>query len=228
MEEINLKELLDYFKDRILIIAIIVLGILVVGCFYSIFIKVPLYQSSSQVVLVSSGENGGYNTSDVSIIKSLIGTYSSIVKSDSVVDTVISNLSLDYSTSYLKGNITVSNPTDTSIIKISVTDKDPKVAAMVTDEVVKVFSEEVTRIYQLQNVSVIDKAKENENPSNINVMKDIVIYLVVGLVLSLGIIFVIFYFDTTIKSTEDVENKLGLPVFGVVPRANRNKTKSKK
>ena len=45
--------------------------------------------------------------------------------------------------------------------------------------------------------------------------------MIIGIVLSLGIVFVIFYFDTTIKSAEEVENKLGLPIYGIVPKINK-------
>ena len=64
-------------------------------------------------------------------------------------------------------------------------------------------------------------AEEAESPYNINIFKDLLIYLLVGIVISFGIIFVIFYFDTTIKSVEEIENKLGLPVFGIVPKVKR-------
>lgn len=220
MEEINLKELFDYLKERVLIVAIITLAILVVGCIYSIFIKTPMYKSQTSFVLVSDDgtAGGGYSQAEANLNKNLVATYSDLVKSNRVIDKVIKNLSLNYSVNTLKGRITVTNATNTEIIKINVEDPDKALAADIANEIIKVFGEEIKEIYRLQNVSLVDVAEEAEYPYNVNILKDIVIYLLVGIVLACGIIFVIYYFDTTIKSADEVEKKLGLPVFGIVPR----------
>lgn len=220
MEEINLKELFDYLKERVLIVAIITLAILVVGCIYSIFIKTPMYKSQTSFVLVSDDgtAGGGYSQAEANLNKNLVATYSDLVKSNRVIDKVIKNLSLNYSVNTLKGRITVTNATNTEIIKINVEDPDKALAADIANEIIKVFGEEIKEIYRLQNVSLVDVAEEAEYPYNVNIVKDIVIYLLVGIVLACGIIFVIYYFDTTIKSADEVEKKLGLPVFGIVPR----------
>ena len=224
MEEINLKELFDYFKSRIMVILIIILVGLIAGSVYSIFLKTPLYRSKTTIVLVSEDGTAGsttYTQSDVQLNKSLVSTYSEIVSSRRVIENVIKNLSLDYTVDEVTDMITISTVNDTEIIKIEVANEDKGIAADIANEVANVFSEEIKSIYKLQNVSVVDVAEEAESPYNINIFKDLLIYLLVGIVISFGIIFVIFYFDTTIKSVEEIENKLGLPVFGIVPKVKR-------
>lgn len=224
MEEINLKELFDYFKSRIMVILIIILVALIAGSVYSIFLKTPLYRSKTTIVLVSEDGTAGsttYTQSDVQLNKSLVSTYSEIVSSRRVIENVIKNLSLDYTVDEVTDMITISTVNDTEIIKIEVANEDKGIAADIANEVANVFSEEIKSIYKLQNVSVVDVAEEAESPYNINIFKDLLIYLLVGIVISFGIIFVIFYFDTTIKSVEEIENKLGLPVFGIVPKVKR-------
>lgn len=229
MEEINLKELFDYFKERLLTIIAIILVVLIIGSVYSIFIKTPLYQSTASIVLVSddgqAGGNQSYTTSDLQLNQNLVSTYSEIVTSRKIVDTVIDNLSLEYTTEELQDNIVVTNKDDTEIINITVTDEDKSLAADIANEIVKVFGEEIKNIYKLQNVSTIDVAEEAEEPYNINIVKDLLIYLAIGIVLSCGIIFVIYYFDTTIKSAEEIETKLELPVIGVVPKIKHREKK---
>lgn len=224
MEEINLKELFDYFKARIMVILIIILVVLIAGSIFSIFLKTPLYNSDTTIVLVSEDGTAGsttYTQSDVQLNKSLVGTYSEIVISRRVIESVIKNLSLDYTVEEVKNMITISTVNDTEIIKIVVANEDKGLAADIANEVASVFSEEIKSIYKLQNVSIVDVAEEAEKPYNINLFKDLLIYLLIGIVISFGIIFVIFYFDTTIKSVEEIENKLGLPVFGIVPKVKR-------
>lgn len=220
MEEINLKELFEYIKERILIIMIIMLVVLIAGCLYSVFLKTPMYSSQTSFVLVSDdgSASGGYSQADATLNKNLVATYSDLVKSNRVVDKVIRNLSLDYSVSRLKGHINVTNKTNTEIIYVTVEDTDRALAADIANELIKVFGEEIKDIYRLQNVSIVDKAVEADAPYNINIVKDMALYLIVGMVLACGLIFVIFYFDTTIKSAEEVEKKLGIPVLGIVPK----------
>ena len=226
MEEINLKELFTYFKARILIMLIVILTVVLLGSIYSLFLKVPVYESTSSIVLVNdegeaSSSSTSYNQSDATLNKSLISTYSEIVKTNRVMEKVIKNLSLDYSLEELKREIKVTNSTNTEIIKIQVIDKDRGLAAEIANEVVKVFSEEIKEIYKSQNVSVVDVATEASSPYNFNFIKELVIYFLIGAVLVCALVFVTFYFDTTIKSTEEIENNLGLPVFGVVPEVKK-------
>jgi len=227
MEEINLKELFEYIKERILIIAVVVLAILILGSVYSLFIKTPVYKSTSTLVLVSDEgqgqQNTTFNTQDATLNSQLVSTYSKIVTSHRVIDTVIENLDIDYTYSELAKEVTVSTETGTQIIKVSVSDKDKALSAQLANEIVKVFGEEIKSIYKLQNVSVVDKAEEASAPDNVNYIKEAIIYILVGTVLAFGIVFVIFYFDTTIKSTEEIENKLGLPVIGVIPKVKDRK-----
>lgn len=222
MEEINLKELFDYIKERILIIVIIMLAVLVVGCVYSIFMKTPMYKSEAKLVLVSddglSSGNAQLSQSDLTLNKNLVSTYSEIAVSRGIMDKVIKNLALNYTIEQLQSHVTVTTVKDTEIINIQVVDPDKGLAADIANEIVKVFGEEIKNIYKLQNVSTVDEAEESDAPYNINVVKDIVIYIMVGAVLALGSVFVVFYFDTTIKSPEEVENKLELPVLGVIPK----------
>ena len=135
---------------------------------------------------------------------------------------VISNLGLSYSALELSDNINVTAVENTEIIRISVSDADNKQAAKIANEIASVFMTEIQKFYKLNNVSVIDKADSNNKSFNVNYVKDNLIYVLVALVLSGGVIFVMYYFDTTIKTSEEIENKLGLTVLGVVPKVERD------
>lgn len=187
---------------------------------YSFFIKVPLYQSTSTVLLVSN-DSGATTSSDVTLNKSLLGTYSEIVTSRLVVDQVIENLKLDISTQKLQQSISVSSITDTQIIKISVMNEDNELASRITNELVKVFVEVIKQKMDMQNVSLIDRAQTPMYAYNINYPKEIVIYIIIGIIIALSFIFVMFCFDTTIKSSDEVEAKTGLPIFGIIPKVKK-------
>ena len=94
-------------------------------------------------------------------------------------------------------------------------------ATLIANEIASVFVGEINKFYKLNNVNILDKATNVNTPYNVNYVKDNVIYILIGAVVSLGILFVIFYFDTSIKTSEEIENKFGLNVIGTVPRARK-------
>lgn len=220
MEEINLKEVYSYFKSKILWILLAIVAIIIIGNVYTIITREPMYRSNTTIVLVGESKDG-YSQSDSQLNQNLIGTYSEIIKSRKVLSQVIENLKLKMSVEELSNNITTTSVEDTEIIQITVANAKAKDAKKITDEVAKVFSEEIQDIYNLENVTIIDKAELSKNPYNINYVKDNVIYIIVGFVLSFGIVFIMYYFDTSIKSSEVVEEKLGLTVIGVVPKEDK-------
>ena len=224
MEEIDLKELFEFLKSKIVWILVAIIVAVVVGNVYTILTRVPMYKSNVSLVLVSekSGDgNSVYNNSEQQLNKNLVGTYSEIVKSKVVLNKVISNLDLDISYAELKSNIEVSSVENTEIINIYVSNKNPKMATLIANEIASVFVGEINKFYKLNNVNILDKATNVNTPYNVNYVKDNVIYILIGAVVSLGILFVIFYFDTSIKTSEEIENKFGLNVIGTVPRARK-------
>ena len=220
MEEIDLMELFEYFKSKILwIIAVVILAI-GVGNVVTVLTRVPMYNSNTTIVLVSENSTT-YNTTEQQLNKNLVSTYAEIIKSRKVLNKVIDNLGLNCSYAKLKSNITVEAVTNTEIIRVIVSDSNPQVAAEISNEIAEVFMSEVQKIYKLNNVSVIDEAEVNKTPYNINYLKDNLIYVLVALVVSCGVIFIIYYFDTSIKTSEEIENKLGLTVVGIVPKVEK-------
>ena len=223
MEEIDLKEMFDYFKGKVIWILMALIVAVLVGNTYTFLRRVPMYKSNTTIVLVSEHQNEGYNTSELQLNKNLVSTYSEIIKSRKVLEPVINNLNLDYSYGTLKSHVSVTSVTNTEIIKVVVADKDPEIATKIADEIANVFTEEIQKIYKINNVSIVDTAVADTKPYNVSFVKDNAIYMALALVLSCGIIFICFYFDTTIKTGEDIENKLGLTVIGTVPRVGKDK-----
>ena len=107
------------------------------------------------------------------------------------------------------------------IIKITVDNKDGNLAKNIANEIAKVFNGEIIKLYNIQNIGIVDYAEESLVPYNINILKSIAIYILAGLFTSLAVVFVMFYFDTTIKTTEEVERKLNIPVIGAIPVGGR-------
>ena len=222
MEEIDLGELFSYFVQRIYIIIIAVLVCLICGITYTVFLKEPLYKSDVNVIVVSKEkETSSALQSEIIANQKLAATYRELVESRRILKEVIKNLELKYSVRELQEMISVENVNETEIIRITVNSKSAMEAKMIANETAEIFEKEIVDIYNLENVSIIDKAELASSPYNVNLIKDSVIYFALGLVLSCGIIFVIYYFDNTIKSVEQIEKHLGIPVIGTVPSVGK-------
>lgn len=216
MEEINLKELFDYFIDKIKYIIIATLVCCLIGGIYTKFLTIPMYKSSTTVILGSNQEGTGITQSDISINNNLVSTYAEIIKSRKVLEQVQKELNESYTYKELANEISVSSINNTQIIRITVEDNNAVNAKIIANLVAKVFTAEVPDLYNLDNVHILDVAIEEEDPYNINVAKSSIIGGVLGLILSTGIFFVIYYFDRTAKSVEQVEEVLQMPILGSV------------
>ena len=219
MEEINLKDLANYFVSKIIIVVVIMVAVLWLGNIYSLVFKTPMYKSTSTLVLVNeSNNNSAITQSDITLNNNLVSTYTEIIKSRNVLEKVIKNLKLDITAKELSNKISVSSTVNTQLITVNVMDSNNKKARKIAREIDKVFIEETSKIYKINNVAVVDEASLEKSPYNMNVIKENIIYLFVGIVLSVGTILVMYTFDTSIKSVGDVEEKLELTVLGSVPK----------
>ena len=224
MEEIDLKELLNLFWSKKTQIILIILIFMLLGVIYTIGFVTPKYTSSTTLLLATSGNSADktntITTTDVTLNSKLVSTYSALVQSKSVLRQVISNLGIDESEEELKNNITVTQESNTEIIKISVTNANANTAEKVANEVAKVFTEKVKEIYSIENVQVVDKAEISYTPSNINHKKDIIIFAFIGAVVSIIYVLLSNMLDTTVKTAEEIEKEFKLPVVASIPIYN--------
>lgn len=219
MEEINLKDFYNFYKKYILAIIIVCLLFLIVALVYNIAFKTPMYSTSTTILLVkneTSDKDDTINQNDITLNQKLVSTYRQIIKSRLVLEQVIEKLELPYSYERLSDEVTVSAVEDTEIIRITVTDESASLAGKIANEIATVFDKEVKQIYNINNVSIIDVALVPKDPSNDNVVRDGVLAILLGFVFMSAIIFVVFYFDDTIRDTETIESDLGLPVIAKV------------
>lgn len=233
MEEIDLKELFKVFWNKKIQIILIVAIFIVLGVIYTIGFVKPKYSSSTTLLLASSNKNAATDTtitaSDMTVNSKLVSTYSTLIKSKNILGTVISNLDIDIDEEILRKNITVSAVKDTEVIEISVTNEDAKVAAKIANEIAKVFIAKVKEeFYKIENVHVVDVAEVEEEPSNINHEKDVIIFAAIGVVVSVAYVFIAYMLDTTIKTAEEIESMFQLPVIASIPIYEENLQKTRK
>ena len=223
MEELDLKELFFMFWNKKLAIILITLMFVAVGIGYSYFFVKPEYTSTTSLVLAqssSSGQtgDGAISATDLTMNSKLVSTYSELIKRKAILGQVCENLNIpDSNIQELRGKIKVNSAKNTEIIEISVTNKDPNKAAAIANEIAKVFGEKIVEIYNISNVYLLDRAEANAVPSNINHMKDVVIFAFIGLVIAAVYVLIANMLDNTIKTEQDVEATTELLVLSSIP-----------
>lgn len=224
MEELDLKELFGIFWAKKIHIILLILIFVVIGFIYSFILLVPEYQSITQILLAKSntttqdGTNTGMTTSQVTLNQQLVSTYSELIKSESVLTQVRDNLQIEKSIEELREDITVSTKDDTEIIQIAVVDENADTARRIASEVANVFIEQIAKgYYAMDNVYIVDEPKTANTPYNINHLKDLVIFGAIGFVVACVYVLIANMLDTTVKSKEDIEKKLGLIVLTTIP-----------
>lgn len=219
MEEFNISEFIKYYFSLIVIVILFIILGAVGSWYYTDYIQVPMYKSQTSLVLTRTGDSTGSITqNDISLNKNLVATYREIIKSRRILSNVISNLNLDITEKELSNKVSVTSSNDTELIVISVVDKDSKLARNIANEIAKVFKEEITTIYNIENISIVDVAIKAKDAYNVNPLKQYVIGVGSGFLIGSLIITVMFYFDDSIKKPEDIEEKVGLSVLSTVPK----------
>lgn len=234
MEELDLKELFKIFWDKKTEIILIVVIFTLIGVIYTSVFVTPKYTANTKLLLAtdsSSEDKVGeetITTTDVTINSKLVSTYSELVQSNKIVRKVISNLGMEASKeNAVRKSISVTAVKDTEVIQIAVTNEDAVLASKIANEVAKVFIDAVKEFYGIDNVHVVDEAEIPEGPSNINHVKDVAIFVVIGAVVAIMYTLILNIVDTTIKSVEDIEKISKLPVLAAIPIYDMAEERSK-
>ena len=226
MEEIDLKELFDIFWKKKIPMLIILLAFIVLGMIYTMKFTIPMYRSSTTLVLTSSADetvntNIRITATDLTINSKLVATYSELVKSKDILREVTDNLGIQVDEQRLRNHISVNAIEDTELIKITVEDTNPSDATKIANEIAKVFTNKVRQIYNIDNIQIVDEAYEPTEPSNIHHVKDGIIFACMGLVVAIVYVIITNMLDNSIKTAEDIEADYNIPVLASIPRIKK-------
>ncbi|MDY3960130.1 YveK family protein [Romboutsia timonensis] len=218
-ETVDLRDYFGIVKKRFWIIALITIISVVVSGVISFFMLSPVYEAKSTLIVnTEKNEETQMITGDqFSVTQKLAVTYGEIIKSRTVLDEVIQNLKLDDKYEGLVNNVTVSPVKDTQIISISVQDTNKEKARDIANEIPKVFKKEAERITKANDIQVIDKAILPQSPIGPNKKMNMALAAVIGGMIGLFVVFFIEYLDNKLKTPQDIEKHLGLPILGVIP-----------
>ena len=220
MEEqvISISEIFEALKKRwILIVSITLVATLISGIL-SFFVIKPTYEASTKV-FVGKEESSleGYNTNDIQMYQKLLQTYAETIKTNEVIQAAINNTNADLSIKDVKSSLTVTPISDTQILQIKYQNNDPEVARSIIENITNEFVILSKELVPNGNVRVIEAVQLPEDPVAPNKKMNIAIAFLLGLMVSVGLVFLLEYIDNTFKTKENLERELSIPVVGLIP-----------
>ena len=218
---ISLEEYFIIIKEKLSLIIFITLSTVIIAGILSFLVIKPTYQASTSIIVgkpqVTGKENTQYN--DVMMYQNLVKTYSEIAKSTLVAQGAYDKLQGEVPVTQIEKAITVTPQTGTQILIISAKGKSPQEAYNITNAASEAFVDSAKKVFPTGgDIQAIDKAVLPENPVSPNIKLNIAIAFFLGLMVSVGIVFLMEYLDNTIKTENDIEKYLQLPVLGIIPK----------
>lgn len=182
------------------------------------------YSATATVIIVQNNNSNAsqavtYN--DVQLSQKLVSTYTQILKSEAIGDSVVANLDLydkyEINSAKLNSLVEVKAANNTEVMNITATTKDPKLSADIANEMVSVFQKKIYDIMSVENVTVLNSAKVPTKPSGPSTLKNTAMGMMIGAVLCGIYAVIVLLTDTKVKTEEDVKKIFDYPVIGVIP-----------
>ncbi|RII35007.1 capsular biosynthesis protein [Clostridium chromiireducens] len=219
-EFIRIEEIADILLKRWkMILSITLLTTLMVGII-SIFVIAPKYEANTKVFIGkerTDSKDQNYNNSDIQMYQQLLKTYAEVIKTNALVEKAINASNLNTTSEEILSNLTVTPTANTQILEIKYISKDRELSKDVLDAITSEFIKTSTDLIPNGNVKVIEPAKLPESPASPNNKMNIAIAFLVGLMISVGLSFLLEFIDNTFKNKDQVEQILGIPVIGAIP-----------
>lgn len=226
--EIDLLELIQVLFSRIWLILSAGLFLALVCFAVSKFLMTPTYQSTTKIYILNKTESSTVTYSDVQMGTQLTKDYAELISSRYVLEEVIQELGMDTDYKGLLEQVSVTTPSDTRIVAITVEDTDPVQAMHIANCIREVASDHIQNVMDIEAVNVVETANMPTEKSGPSCMKWTLIGGVIGCFILCAIVLAQYLLDDTIKSSEDVEKYLGLSTLALIPIATSEEETAKK
>ncbi len=200
------------------IVAAALLGAVLMGI-VTVFFMTPEYKTTSKIYVLNA-DDAAINLADLQIGAYLTADYQEVFANWIVHERVIQALNLPYSYGKLASMLSVTNPTNTRILYITITSPDPREAKAIADTYAKVAQEFIATTMDIKEPNLFEEALLPTAPFSPSKTKNIALGFLAGLLLSCGVIALAFFLGDKIRTAEDIERYVGLPTLGVIPMQN--------
>lgn len=216
---ITLSDLWGIFVDRIWII-VLCAAIVTIGLWVGDkMLTTPEYESTATLYILRQNDESVASdvSSDFSLALKVVNDCTYMLKSHTVLDSVIEQLDLDMEYKELYNRISTSNPSDTRILEVSVTHTDQQEAKRIVDALCEVGTLKICDAMGFEQVNLYEYGTLSYEQSNGLGLTTCVLGGIITVMLVYGIFLIAYFVDDRIHDREDVERYLGLSLLGDIP-----------
>ena len=225
MGQIDLLEVANVIWQKIwAVIMCFVIGAVLFGGYTKMMVT-PQYTATSMIYILGQSTSIS-SVAELQLSSELTADFTIMAKSRSVINGVIKEMDLNMSYDQLKNSVEVSNPSDSHILQIAVTNPDPKLAKDISNTMANAVAENIASVMATDKPSIAEKAVTPGAPSSPNLMKNIAMGGIVGAALAVGLIVLGYMMDDTIKTEEDVRKYLQINTLASVSLEKKRRKKS--
>ncbi|MBQ0066447.1 MAG: hypothetical protein KBT48_11850 [Firmicutes bacterium] len=215
---IDIFEILNIVKKKFYVF--IILGVLgaVLGGLYTHYMVTPMYASTGTIFLTPKNlETGEVNYGAMTVNSRLVNTVISLMKKDNIMSEVAERSGLP-SAGSVRGTLNVANEEGTEIISITSTTTNPELSKSIVENTIAVFIEKMQENLNVKNIEIVDAPKLNFRPIGVNMQRNIRLGAIAGVGISCAYVFFLLLTDNRLKSKEEAEQYMGIPVLIEVPK----------
>ena len=222
--EIDLRDIFNLLRKKLWIVILSGLLFAISAGVVSKFVLTPMYTSSTKLYIVNKSQSlSSLSLSDLQLGTQLTKDYMVLVKSRPVTEQVIKNLGLQMKHEELLDIMTLTNPSDTRILDITVEYPDAYLAKQIVDEVAKVSAARIAVIMDIKEPSIVEEGHIATTQTSPNTLKNTIIFGFLGAVMSIAIIIILHLMNDRIETAGDIEKHLGISVIGLIPLQQQGK-----
>ena len=210
----TLLELLTLLRKHLKLVIMLPIVCMVAMGLASVLMMSDTYTATTDMYVLASSEGSNSSSalsSDLSASQMLTNDVATLLQSDRVMSDAAEQLGLPNLRGY---NITVTSESTTRVITLQVTSSDAQGSANVANALADCVSNVAQEVMNVESVNVIDEAPTPEAPSGPNRMLYVAVAAMAGLFAAVAIVVLMDVIDTRVRSAEDVEELLELPVIG--------------
>lgn len=214
---IDLLELFRAILNRVKLIVVLCILFGMSGFFGTKILITPTYTASTSIYLTPQiSESGSLDYDSQMANSKLVTNAVNLLTQNNIMSEVAKDVGLESADS-VKSMVSVSNDSNTEIITVTATSNDPKLSKNIANDTVSTFIRTMQKNLNVSNIEVVDKAKLSYVPSGPNVKRNTLLATLVGFVLGCGYAVLRFLFDNRLRTKEEAEKYLGIPVFCEIP-----------
>lgn len=214
---VDFTKLWEIIKKNWKLLVLLPIVFLLISLAYTFFIAHPKYEATTQVLVNQKEKEKDMMAQQVQSNIQLVNTYSEILKSPRIIDEVAKK-EKKYSAKEISKMVTVTTQANSQILNVAVANKSKEDAERVANEVANVFHDEMPDIMNVDNVSILSKADGTSQKTSPKTSVNLLLGLVFGLLLAILLIILKEIFDKRIKTEEDVDRELNIPVLGSIQK----------